>query len=119
MTAQLTLDEFFKDFEDSRRIFDRLLTMIEESSLVEMRITRSQIALVDKKPFAWAWIPTRYLKGKSAPLVLSVSFPEKDLSPRWKQIVEPAKGRFMHHLELFLPADIDDEVRGWLARAQR
>lgn len=115
----MTLDGFFKNFEDSRRIFDRLLGVIETTGPVELKLTRSQIALADGKPFAWAWIPARYLKGKSAPLVLSLSFALEDPSPRWKQIVEPAKGRFMHHLELFSPEDIDGEVRVWLERARR
>jgi hypothetical protein len=38
-------------------------------------------------------------------------------SPRWKEIVEPAPGRFTHHLELYDVADVDDEVRGWLRQA--
>jgi hypothetical protein len=33
---------------------------------------------------------------------------------RWKEIVEPTPGRFMHHLELHVETDIDDEVRRWL-----
>ncbi len=115
----MTLEAFFKDFKDSRRIFDHLLAVISSTSPVELKITKSQIALMDEKPFAWIWIPARYLKGESAPLVLSLLFPEKDLSPRWKQIVEPAKGRFMHHLELFSRKEIDGEVCGWLERARR
>jgi hypothetical protein len=36
---------------------------------------------------------------------------------RWKQIVEPAPGRFTHHLELHTASEIDDEVRRWLQEA--
>ncbi len=35
----------------------------------------------------------------------------------WTQVVEPAPGRFTHHLELRSPADIDEEVRSWLEEA--
>jgi len=38
-------------------------------------------------------------------------------APRWKQVVEPAPGRFMHHLELRTVEDIDERVRGWLREA--
>jgi hypothetical protein len=41
----------------------------------------------------------------------------RDPSPRWKQVVEPARGRFMHHLELTSAADIDHEVQSWLQAA--
>lgn len=36
---------------------------------------------------------------------------------RWKEIVEPSQGRFMHHLELHGVGNIDDEVRRWLEEA--
>jgi hypothetical protein len=51
------------------------------------------------------------------PLVLTLSFRSREKSPRWKEIVEAASGRFTHHLELVTTADIDDEVRGWLRDA--
>ena len=41
----------------------------------------------------------------------------RDHSPRWKQVVEPAPGRFTHHLELRSVDEVDDEVGGWLREA--
>lgn len=38
-------------------------------------------------------------------------------SDRWKQVVEPYPGRWMHHLEVSDQADLDDEVAGWVAHA--
>ena len=63
---------------------------------------------------AGAWRGRRH-----APLVLILTFPQRVLSPRWKQIVQPAKGRFTHHLELWRATDIDAQVVRWLARAWR
>jgi hypothetical protein len=63
-------------------------------------------------------MPGKYLRRKAAPLVPSVSLPDRDVSPRWKSIVEPAPGRFMHHLELYTIDEIDDEVRAWLWAAR-
>ena len=40
-----------------------------------------------------------------------------NISPRWKEIVEPAPGRFTHHLELYFADDVDDQVRCWLHEA--
>jgi hypothetical protein len=62
-------------------------------------------------------MPDRYLGAGHAPLVLSVALRRRDASSRWKEVVEPAPGRFMHHLELRELADIDDEARAWLAEA--
>ena len=113
----MTLDEFFEGQELSRQLFEALRGMIEELGPVELRVTKSQVAFRRDKAFAWAWMPGKYLRRKAAPLVLSIALPGRDGSPRWKQIVEPAPGRFMHHLELYTIDEIDDEVRAWLQAA--
>ena len=113
----LTLDDFFRGHEDSRPLCDTLLNLIIGIGRVEMTVSKSQITLRRERPFAWIWIPGRYLRGKTAPLVLSLAFPQPNPSPRWKEIVEPAAGRFMHHLELYTGHDLDDEVRAWLQSA--
>jgi len=113
----MTLDEFFSGYEDARRLFDALRAVIDSLGPVDMRVTRSQVAFRRRKAFAWAWVPDRYLGGGHAPLVLTLSFAERDGSPRWKQIVESARGRFTHHLELRSEPEIDDQVRRWLRAA--
>ncbi len=114
----MTLDEFFTGYDDSRALFEALREAIEVLGPAEIRVTKSQVAFYHKKAFAWTWVPDRYLHGKHAPLVLTLSFRYRDTSPRWKEIVEPYPGRFTHHLELYSPADVDDEVRGWLRAAR-
>lgn len=114
----ITFDDFFAGYADARAIFDVLRAEIEALGPVEIRVTRSQVAFRRDAPFAWAWVPDRYLGGGHAPLVLSVSLVERDASPRWKQVVEPAAGRFMHHLELRSAVDIDAEVLEWIRRAR-
>jgi len=111
------VDEFFTGHEPSRPLFDVVQQAIDALGPVDVRVTKSQIAFRRRVAFAWAWIPDRYLRGGHAPLVLSVALRRRDDSPRWKEIVEPRPGRFMHHLELYAPADIDDLVREWLAEA--
>jgi predicted transport protein len=113
----MTLDEFFKGYKESRRLFDVVLSVIKTIGPVELRVTKSQIAFRQSKNFAWVWIPGKYLHGKTAPLVLTLSFHRRDTSARWKEIVEPSPGRFTHHLELYSVNDIDNEVRNWLQEA--
>ena len=113
----MTLAEFFKGHEASRPLFDALRDTIDAIGPAELRVTKSQIAFRRRVAFAWAWTPTRYLRGQVAPLVLTLSFRYRDASPRWKEIVEPAPGRSTHHLELYAVTDIDGEVRDWLRSA--
>lgn len=117
MADPMTVDEFFSGREESRRIFDTLHSTIDLLGPAEVRVTKSQVAFRRNKTFAWAWAPDMYLHGGHAPLVLTLSFPRRDDSPCWKEIVEPAPGRFTHHLELYSDSDIDGEVRRWLREA--
>jgi hypothetical protein len=113
----MTLDEFFAGRDASRRIFDVLSGAIAVIGPAEIRVTKSQVAYRRGKAFAWAWVPGMYLHGRGAPLVLTLSFPKRSASPRWKEIVEPAPGHFTHHLALWSEAEVDAEVRGWLQEA--
>jgi hypothetical protein len=113
----MDLEGFFDGFEASRPVFDRLQGAMETLPTTSHSVTKSQIAFRHRKAFASAWIPGRVLRGKYAPLVLTISLRYRDLSPRWKEVVEPAPGRFTHHLELHSAEDIDAEVLDWLREA--
>ncbi len=113
----LTVAEFFAGQSPSLEIFEAVRDVIEALGPVELRVSKSQIAFRRRRAFAWAWMPGRYLHGDVAPLVLTFAFRYRDSSPRWKEIVEPRAGSFTHHLELYSPADVDMEVRRWLAEA--
>lgn len=113
----MTEDDFFAGYDHSRALFGRVRTAMESVGAAQVRFTRSQAAFRRRRAFAWAWIPGRYLRGEQAPLVLGISLHDCDPSPRWKQVVEPAPGRRMHHLELRRADDIDADVVEWLRRA--
>jgi hypothetical protein len=113
----MEITAFFADWPESAKIFEALRTAVENLGETKMRVTKSQIAFRRRTGFAWAWVPGRYLGGNRPPLVLSIALRHRDPSLRWKQVVEPARGRFMHHLELTKAADLDDQVRLWLHEA--
>ncbi len=117
MGPVMTADDFFARFPDSRTIFDALADAIETVGPCEVRVTKSQIAFRRRRAFAWAWIPAMYLGGARPPLVVSVALLRRDPSPRWKQVVEPDRGRFMHHMELHSVAAVDEELIRWIAEA--
>ena len=112
-----TQEEFFGDHAKSRQLFNALLDMVNDIGPTEQSATESQIVFRLKRPFAWVWMPGKYLRGRIAPLVLTISFTKRDPSPRWKEIVEPTPGRFMHHLEVYSVDDLDQQVREWLSAA--
>ncbi len=112
-----TEDEFFAGNVQARELYAAVCQAVEGVGETSIRVGKSQIAFRRRRAFAAVWIPGRYLRGRTAPLVLTVFLPVRDRSPRWKQVVEPTPGRFTHHLELERPADVDGEVAGWLRRA--
>jgi len=108
---------FFDGFEDARQVYAVVETAVLALGSVSVRVGKSQIAFRRLRAFAWAWVPGRYLHGATAPLVLSIALRRRDASPRWKEVVEPAPGRFMHHLELRTSDALDPEVLRWLREA--
>lgn len=113
-----TLEEFFDRHPESRLLFDALTALIGEPGPSEMRVMKSQIVFRREKDFAWVWAPGQYRQSrKNAPLVLTLSFPQPDPSPRWKEVVQPSQKRFIHHLEILSLNDLDEEVRAWLQSA--
>lgn len=113
----MTLDEFFEGFEASVPIFDAVSQMVSSVGASSVRVSKSQIAFSRRRAFAWVWVPARYLPQSTVPLVLSVALNRRDDSVRWKQVVEPAPGRFMHHLELTHLSDLDAQVLAWVTEA--
>jgi hypothetical protein len=113
----MNTDEFFAGQAQSKELFEAVRRELEALGETGMRVTKSQVAFHRRRGFAWVWMPGKYLKRKTAPLVLSLSLSRRDESLRWKEIVEPYPGRFMHHLELYDTNEIDAQVRSWLREA--
>jgi hypothetical protein len=97
------------------RAVERLLSTLPPST---MRATKSQVAFRGRRGFAYMWWPARYVKS-DVPAVLSIALPRRLASERFKEIVSPSPGVWMHHLELRSLDDLDDEVAGWLKEARK
>lgn len=82
-----------------------------------VRVTATQVAFRHRIGFAWIWLPGTWLARPEAEVVLSLGLRQRLASPRWKEVVEPYPGRWMHHLEVRDPATLDEEVAGWVAAA--
>jgi predicted transport protein len=112
-----TVEDYFLGYPESHRIFEAIRSVILALGEVEIRVSKSQVAFRTRKNIAVTWMPALYLKGKTAPLVLTLLFHSPDPSPRWKEIVQTSPNRFTHHLELASVQDVDEQVRNWLALA--
>lgn len=116
--TQIPLEQYFAGGDVlSRELFAVVRAAIDSVGPSELRVTKSQIEFRHRGGFAWVWMPAQYLRGTVAPLVLTIKLSRRDVSPRWKEVVEARPGRFIHHLELHSRADVDEEVLGWIREA--
>ncbi|MFP3712630.1 DUF5655 domain-containing protein [Puerhibacterium sp. TATVAM-FAB25] len=82
-----------------------------------VRVSKTQVAFhAARRGFAYVWRPDR-VGHPVAPAVLSVALPRQVPSARFREVVQLRAGLWMHHLLLTGAADVDAEVRGWLAEA--
>lgn len=84
----MTIEGFLGSQHESKAIYDVIASEVAALGDSEVRVSKSQIAFRGRENFAIVWMRRQYLRGKGAPLVLSLSFPAIDPSPRWKEIVE-------------------------------
>lgn len=115
--AAAAAERFFEDRPIGLATFRAVLAVLTALGPVMIRTSRSQVAFVRRRGFAWLWLPGKWLRHPVAEVVLSISLGREDPSPRWKQVVHPTPRAWLHHLEVGDPAAIDDEVRAWLREA--
>jgi hypothetical protein len=113
----MTEDEFFAGHPFAAQVYDRVREVLDELGPYQIRVGRSQIGFRRARGFAYLWIPGRYLRKPDADVVLSIALGRQLRSGRFKEVVHPSARTWMHHLEIHRLADVDDEVRGWLAEA--
>lgn len=114
---QRALARFFRDAPSAARIHAAIERAVDRIGPASERVSKSQVAFRRRIGFAWTWLPRRYLGAQAATIVLSIGLRRRDRSARWKEVVEPASERFVHHLELARVGDVDAQVRAWLKEA--
>lgn len=111
------IDAFFAGRPTAREVFRRVRSSLAATGGCTVRASRSQVAFRRRRGFAYLWLPGRYLTHPAADVVLTVALGRHDRSPRWKEVVHPARSHWIHHLEVHDPTEIDEEVEGWLREA--
>lgn len=111
-----TPDDYFDGFPDGLALYKAVKDTVGTIGPATVRVTKSQIVFRRRKGFAYVWRPGQYVRSE-VPAVLSIALPREVASTRIKSVVHPSTKVWMHHIELNLPAQIDDEVREWLTEA--
>jgi hypothetical protein len=110
-------EEFFAGHPTALAAYERVRAILSAAGPLEVRTTASQVAFRRRRGFAFLWMPRQYLRGDVAEVVLSIGSDHRIASDRFKEVVQPAPGRWMHHLEIRHLGEIDDEVATWLRNA--
>lgn len=98
-------------------VYGRVREILGALGPYDLRVSKSQIAFRRRRGFAYLWSPGKYLPRASADVVLSIALGRRDESSRFKQVVHVSVAHWMHHLEIYDEADVDDEVSAWLREA--
>lgn len=118
-TSGIPPDEagFFTGHPEAWKIYLAVRSMVQSVGPSLVRVSTSQVAFRRRRGFAYVWMPGRWLRHPASEVVLSVALGRPDPSPRFKQVAHPAKGIWIHHLEVRHVAALDDEVERWIREA--
>ena len=108
----VALDAFFAAAApELRELFDLYVTAARESGPVTVNATKSRISLQARMRFAGIDLPRR------RHLVANFVLTRPIESPRLMRVDHVPPYYYVHRLRLGEPADVDAELRGWLAEA--
>ncbi len=113
----MTAEQFFTNFPRSLNLYTTVEKALNVLGPYRVKVSKSQIAFLVNKPFAYVWIPGRYQKGNTAPLVLSLPLSYRDEAVLWKEVYHVRKRVYMHHKELWTAEDLDQKLIDLLAHS--
>lgn len=97
------------------RIEEKILDRFED---VSIEIKKTQITFKAKRGFVYVWLPIRKMKNRPVYyVVLSFGLDKRIESSRIAESVETYKNRWMHHLVIEKPDELDDELMSWIQEA--
>ncbi len=118
MKADPRIAQYFQRMPGSEALFAALLKACAAAGDAHYTVQKSDIALGAPRHYAYAWLPIREIKGRPPVyIVLTLRLRRRIDSPRFIEIVEAYPGRYAHHLILSDPAQLDQELLGWLRQA--
>ena len=117
VSGDSTPEQVFSGSPRGLELFHAVESMLAQPAPPAVRATTSQVAFREGRGFAYLWWPGRYVASE-VPAVLSIALPRQIRSGRFKEVLNPSPGVWMHHLELHNEEELDAEVAGWLREAR-
>ncbi|SCZ80149.1 DUF5655 domain-containing protein [Acidaminobacter hydrogenoformans] len=116
VTAQIA--DFFASAPDLLSLYCTLEPQLFALGDVTRKLQKTQISFSAHRAFAWVWLPIHKVKGRPERyFILSFCLNRQLSSPRITESLEPYPGRWMHHLILTAPEEIDEVLLEWLREA--
>lgn len=111
--------EYFSGHDAERELYeefaDRLLRRYPDT---RVKVHKTQISFYNRYLFAVASLPYRRMKDwPEHCLLVTFGLEHRLESPRIAVATEPYPRRWTHHVVVGKPADIDDELMGWVDQA--
>lgn len=114
------IENYFAGYPEQMIIFGAIQTMMAGIGPVKVEVMKSGISFGTSRKFAWVWLPQKYeLKQPEGSLVLSFGLDRMIEDPIIKQVVNPYRQRWTHHVVISTAADLDETLRDWLSEAYR
>ncbi|MEN5074400.1 DUF5655 domain-containing protein [Isoptericola cucumis] len=115
-----TPEVLFAHSRDGLAIHDAFARLVADvtGDDVQVRTTKTQVAFRRRRGFAFVWPPWVGVRDHvDAPAVVSFSLGRELASPRVRQVAHPSSRVWVHHVEVRDPAELDDELAGWVREA--
>lgn len=113
------IESFFSKMPEVIPLYERIEEKIlERFDDVSIEIKKTQITFKSKRGFVYVWLPIRRMKNRPVYyLVLSFGLDQRIESSRIAESVETYKNRWMHHLIVEKPEELNDELMRWIQEA--
>lgn len=113
------IESFFSKMPEVIQLYERIEEKIlERFEDVSIEIRKTQITFKSKRGFMYVWLPIRRMKNRPVNyLVLSFGLDQRIESSRIAESVETYKNRWMHHLIIEKPEELNDELMRWIQEA--
>lgn len=113
------IESFFSKMPEVIPLYERIEEKIlERFEDVSIEVKKTQITFKSKRGFVYVWLPIRKMKNRPEYyLVLSFGLEQRIESSRIAESVETYKNRWMHHLIIEKPEELNDELMRWIQEA--
>lgn len=119
MVRNVKLELFFQDAPQALPLYLQFATkVLALYPKTIIKIQKTQIAFSSKRSFALVWLPPHKVKGRPKTyIIVSLILPYRLEFARVVEAVEPYPNRWIHHLIVANPDDLDEMLLQWIKQA--